>query len=80
MYNKQIDNFNLTNNQKQSISIPQKKNFDFFSFTPITFKIFKSLEESIQISEALKTKIKLYEIYSDSLKYYQKELYNIFFK
>ena len=80
LYNQQNEDLKLSNNQKSSINTPQKKNFDFFSFTPITFKIFKSLEESIQIDDKLKTKIKLYEIYSDSLKYFQREQYNIFFK
>ena len=80
LYNQQLVNVNLTSGQNSLTSIPQKINFDFFSSTPITFKIFKSLEESVQIDEKMRTKIKLYDIYSDSLKYYKKELYNMFFK
>ena len=85
LYNQQNEelNSNIQTKGGQTISLKgssNKKFFDFFSFPSIILKIYKSIEENAQIDEKLKTKIKLYEIYSDALTYYKREQYNIFFK
>ena len=80
LYNQQNEELNPKGGKSISSFSSNKKNFDFFSFPSITLKIYKSLLENVQIDEKLKIKIKLYEIYSESLIYYSREQYNIFFK
>ena len=86
LYNQQNEELKINTQTKggKSLSLKNpsnnKNNFDFFSFPSIILKIYKSLGENVQVNEKLKTKIKLYEIYSDSLTYYKREQYNIFFK
>ena len=84
LYNQQNEelkeNINSKGGKYISLKNSSKKFFDFFSFPSIILKIYKSLNENIQNDEKLKIKIKLYEIYSDSLIYYKREQYNMFFK
>ena len=84
LYNQENEELNSNTQTKgKTISLKgtsSKKYFDFFSFPSIILKIYKSFAENVQIDEKLKIKIKLYEIYSDSLTYYKREQYNIFFK
>ena len=84
LYNQQIEELKLKN-QTKGISISlnnnsNKETFDFFSFPSIILKIYQSLGDNSHYDDKLKTKIKLYEIYADSLTYYKREQYNIFFK
>ena len=84
LYNQKIEELKLNNQTKgNAISLKSssnKENFDFFSFPSIIIKIYKSIGDNSQYDEKLKTKIKLYEIYADSLTYYKREQYNMFFK
>ena len=86
LYNQKNEDLklNILSKGTKSVSLKgssnNKNNFDFFLFPSIILKIYKSIGENVQIDEKLKTKIKLYEIYSDSLTYYKREQFNIFFK
>ena len=64
-------NFKNTSNEKY---------LDFFSFPSIFLKIYKSLGDKIASNEKMKTKIKLYEIYSDSLTYFKRGTFIPFFR
>ena len=57
-----------------------EKYLDFFSFPSIILKIYKSLDPKIISNEKMKTKIKLYEIYQDSLTYFKRGTFIPFFK
>ena len=80
IYNQEREEIKINSQIKGGKSSSNKKDYDFFSFPYIVLKIYKSLAETIQTDEKLTTKIKLYEIYSDSLSYYKREQYNIFFR
>ena len=61
-------------------NISNEKYLDFFSFPSIILNIYKSLGEKIISNEKMKTKIKLYEIYSESLTYFKRGTFKPFFK
>ena len=83
LYNQEKEELKYDNKIKIGVNfknISNEKYLDFFSFPSIILNIYKSLGEKIISNEKIKTKIKLYEIYLDSLTYFKRGTFKTFFK
>ena len=83
LYNQEKEELKPENKEKIGVTyknISNEKYLDFFSFPSTILKIYKSLGDKIISNEKMKTKIKLYEIYSDSLSYFKRGIFKPFFK
>ena len=83
LYNQEKEELKNDNKYKIGINvknISNEKYLDFFSFPSIILNVYKSLGDKALSNEKMKTKIKLYEIYSDSLTYFKRGTFKPFFK
>ena len=82
-YNQEKEDLKFDTTPKVGITfknISNEKYLDFFSFPSIILKVYKSLDQKIISHEKMKIKIKLYEIYQDSLTYFKRGTFIPFFK
>ena len=82
LYNQEKEELKNDNKYKIGINvknISNEKYLDFFSFPSLILNVYKSLGDKALSNEKIKTKIKLYEIYSDSLTYFKRGTFKPFF-
>ena len=75
LYNQEKEELKPENKIRIGVTFKNVSNenfLDFFSFPSIILNIYKSLDDKIISNEKMKTRIKLYEIYSESLTYFKR--------
>ena len=82
-YNQEKEDLKYDSTSKIGVTfknISNEKYLDFFSYPSIILKIYESLDKKIISNEKMKSKIKLYDIYKDSLTYFKRGTFTPFFK